>query len=73
MKGDKNMKRYYETPTQVKWFDDLEDVWVGGIAFGNVIICGCCGNTIELDNFEKGEVVEYEDWIDIEEEIRGEN
>ena len=67
------MKRYYETPTQVKWFDDLEDVWVGGIAFGNVIICGCCGNTIELDNFEKREVVEYEDWIDIEKEIRGED
>ena len=67
------MKRYYETPTQVKWFDDLEDVWVGGIAFGNVIICGCCGNIIKLDNFEKGEVVEYEDWIDIEKEIRGED
>ena len=67
------MKRYYETPTQVIWFGYLEDVWVGGIAFGNVIICGCCGNTIKLDNFEKGEVVEYEDWIDIEKEIRGED
>ena len=66
-------KRYYPKPKQVKWFDNLDGVWVGGIAFGHVIICGCCGSTIELDNFEKGEVVEYEDWIDIEEEIRGEN
>lgn len=66
-------KRYYPKPKQVKWFDDLDGVWVGGIAFGHVIICGCCGGTIELDEFEKGEVVEYEDWIDIEEEIKGEN
>ena len=66
-------KRYYPRPKQVKWFDNLDSVWVGGIAFGHVIICGCCGSTIELDNFEKGEDVEYEDWIDIEEQIRGEN
>lgn len=66
-------KRYYPRPKQVKWFDNLDGVWVGGIAFGDVIICGCCGSTIELNDFEKGEVVEYEDWIDIEEEIRGEN
>ena len=66
-------KRYYPRPKQVKWFDNLDSVWVGGIAFGHVIICGCCGSTIELDNFEEGEVVEYEDWIDIEEQIRGEN
>lgn len=66
-------KRYYSRPKQVKWFDSLDGVWVGGIAFGHVIICGCCGSTIELDDFEKGEVIEYDDWIDIEEEIRGEN
>ena len=66
-------KRYYSRPKQVKWFDNLDGVWVGGIAFGHVIICGCCGSTIELDEFEKGEVIEYEDWIDIEEEIREEN
>lgn len=68
-----SIKKFYPKPKQVKWFDNLGGVWVGGIAFGHVIICGCCGSIIELDNFEKGEVVEYEDWIDIEEEIRGEN
>lgn len=71
--GKDSIKKFYPRPKQVKWFDSLDGVWVGGIAFGHVIICGCCGSTIELDEFEKGEVVEYEDWIDIEEEIRGEN
>lgn len=67
------MKRQYEKPTQVRWLDDLEGVWVGGIAYRDEIICGCCGGILELSEFKDGEVFEYEDWIDIEEEIRGDS
>ena len=36
---------YYDIPTQVKFFDfgSEEPYWIGGIAFQDVIICGCCG------------------------------
>lgn len=67
------MKRRYERPTQVRWFDDVEGVWIGGIAYRDEIICGCCGSILELDEFEEGEVVELGNWINIEEEIRGED
>lgn len=67
------MKRQYEKPTQVRWFDDVDGVWVGGIAYRDEIICGCCGGILELSEFEDNEVFEYEDWIDIEEEIRGDS
>ena len=67
------MKRQYEKPTQVRWFDDVDGIWVGGIAYRDEIICGCCGGILELSEFEDGEVFEYEDWIDIEEEIRGDS
>ena len=46
------MKRYYEVPKQVKWFDYNEDKWIGGIAFHDFIICGCCGSVLELNEFE---------------------
>lgn len=67
------MKRQYEKPTQVRWFDNVDGIWVGGIAYRDEIICGCCGGILELSEFEDGEVFEYEDWIDIEEEIRGDS
>ena len=67
------MKRQYEKPTQVRWFDDVDGIWVGGIAYRDEIICGCCGGILELSEFEDGEVFEYEDWIDIQEEIRGDS
>ena len=67
------MKRQQEKPKQVRWLDDVDGVWVGGIAYRDEIICGCCGGILKLSEFEDGEVVEYEDWIDIEEEIRGDS
>ena len=51
------MKRYYERPTQIRWFDTENKRWFGGIAYRNEIICGCCGSILELDEFEEGEVV----------------
>ena len=66
------MKRYYEVPTQVRWFNADDKNWIGGIAYRNEIICGCCGSILELNEFEEGEVVEFRDWVNIEEKIRGE-
>lgn len=52
------MKRYYETPTQIKYRDPEYELmneeneedrpWIAGIAYESYIICGCCGGVIEL-------------------------
>ena len=73
---------YYDIPTQVKFFDfgSEEPYWIGGIAFQDVIICGCCGAVIEISDLydEAEETGLGEDpikvlrWIDISDEIKGE-
>lgn len=51
----------YETPTQVIFVDVLDAVdcptyrLIGGIAYGDVIICGECGGEISLEDL-------YEDY-----------
>lgn len=68
------MKRYYETPMQVRWFDSVNNRWIGGIAYKGEVICGCCGGVFELDSFKEDEVEELGGyWVNIEEEIRGED
>ena len=68
------MKTYYERPTQVRWLDTENKRWIGGIAYRDEIICGCCGSILEFDEFKEGEVVELDKWwVNIEEEIRGED
>lgn len=68
------MKRHYERPTQVRWFDSVNNRWIGGIAYKGEVICGCCGGVFELDSFEEDEVEELGGyWVNIEEEIRGED
>ena len=67
------MKKYYDVPTQVRWFDTDDKCWIGGIAYRGEFICGCCGSIFELDEFEEDEVVELGEWVNIEEEIRGED
>ena len=73
---------YYDMPTQVKFFDfdGEEPYWIGGIAFHDVIICGCCGGTIEISELydiaeEIGlgeDPIKALNWIDINAEIKGE-
>lgn len=64
------MKRNsYDMPTQVLFREDDDDSrWIGGIAFGNVVICGECGGTIELEDIAD---IKELSWVDISEEIRG--
>lgn len=69
--------RYFETPTQVKFYDYDADGYVGGIAYRDEVICGCCGGIFkieELYGFAPSDVtpiIVYEDWVDITYEICG--
>lgn len=63
------MKRYYDIPTQVKFYDSENNEWIGGIAYRDEIICGECGSIFELDEFEVDEVVEMDCWVDINAKI----
>ena len=36
---------YFEVPTQVKFWDAH---YIGGIAYRNKIICGCCGHILDI-------------------------
>ena len=79
---------YYEQPTMVRFFDPnyiddyevenrYETPMLGGIAYQDVVICGCCGGTFnlrELNEWNKTQNLEYEEleWIDIVDAIVGE-
>ena len=75
------MPYFFETPTQVKFLDEAEDEpkYKGGIAYGDVIVCGCCGGVVEigdlLEHFSEQEanlIIIPLEWIDISEAIIGE-
>ena len=55
---------------QIKFHEVGEDIEIGGILLddGN-IVCGCCGSLFEPEDVEI--IREYEDWIDLSEEIKG--
>lgn len=58
--------KFFEIPTQVKFLDlgdtgTDEDVWIGGIAYGDDIICGCCGAIISIEEL-------FEDWNEFKDE-----
>lgn len=70
---------FFEVPTQVKFYEAAEEDYIGGIAYRNEIICGCCGSVFEISDV----IVEAEEdgieepivklpWIDIQSEIIGE-
>lgn len=83
MNDSASVKRipFYELPTQVKFadFDSDKPSWIGGIAFEDKIICGCCGGVFEISDIYdeadevgfKGEPIQGLRWIDISEEIKG--
>lgn len=39
---------YFAVPTQVKFWDALSKDYIGGIAYRDEIICGCCGSIFEI-------------------------
>ena len=67
---------YYSGPTQVRFYDGMD--FVGGIAYHDYIICGCCGGVIDIDEvyeFAPDEITNpiiwFENWVDIQDEIAG--
>lgn len=70
-------KMFYEKPTQVKFWDNDMEEWIGGIAFNDVIICGCCGALFEIKEIlsEAPDTVAVPiidlPWVAIDEEILG--
>lgn len=70
---------FFEVPTQVKFYEAAEEDYIGGIAYRNEIICGCCSSVLEISNViaeaeEDGieEPIIKLPWIDIQSEIIGE-
>ena len=55
---------------QIKFHEVGEDIEIGGILLddGN-IVCGCCGSLFEPEDVEI--IKEYESWVDLSEEIKG--
>lgn len=70
---------YFEVPTQVKFWDIEGDHYLGGIAFRDEIICGCCGNVFDIneiyesapDTLEEDPIVVYDTWVNLSSEILG--
>lgn len=70
---------FFEVPTQIKFYEATEEDYIGGIAYRNEIICGCCGSVFEISDViaeaeEDGieEPIVKLPWIDIQSEIIGE-
>ena len=70
--------KHYDTPTQVCFWDWDANEWLAGIAWGDNIICGCCGGVFEIaEIYEnapqeiKKPVVEFNYWVNFSEEIVG--
>lgn len=72
---------YFEAPTQVKFWDYNDGHYIGGIAYQDGIICGCCGCIFDIseiyefasDTLEEDPIVAYDNWVDISHEICGDD
>ena len=70
------MKNYYNEPTQVLFHD--ESGWNAGIAFGDKVVCGCCGHVYSIaeliedcDEDLTYPIYEYKYWVSITNDISG--
>ncbi len=69
---------YFKFPTQVKFWDYNGDHYIGGIAYRDEIICGCCGGIFNIneiyefspDELKEDPIVVY-GWVDINYDIAG--
>lgn len=69
---------YFETPTQVKFWDGC---YIGGIAYRDEIICGCCGGIFKIsdvyevapDTLDNDPIVVYKGWVGLSSEICGDD
>ena len=68
---------HFDVPTQVAFWDYAQRRYIGGIAYGDEIICGCCGSIVEIaevyDFAPSGvePIVIYKNWVNFNEWIIG--
>lgn len=60
---------YFKIPVQVKFYDAKRDIWLGGIAYKDEIICAECGGVIKISSLY-GPVQLLGDWVDFSEYIQ---
>ena len=48
---NKKVERFFDRPTQVAFYDAENNIFIGGIAHGDEIICLECGGTIQIDEY----------------------
>ena len=65
---------YFEVPTQVKFWDPSSINYIGGIAYQDEIICGCCGGIIPIEEvceFAPSDIIPIItlDWVPVDQEI----
>ena len=71
--------KYFDIPTQVVFYDHDGDCWKSGIAWGENIICACCGGVFEIDEIcelataagIQEPIYSYNEWNDISDDIYG--
>ena len=74
----KEQKMDFEIPAQVKFWDVDGGHYVGGIAYRDEVICGCCGGLYEISEIyefapeDVEPIMVYDTWVDIQAEIIGE-
>ena len=70
-----NAYESFDVPTQVAFWDVDGDHYVGGITYGDKIICGCCGGIIEIAEVYEfapegiEPIVVYNEWVDLSGDI----
>lgn len=67
-----NMRKlYFDAPTQIAFWDEEQELYVGGIAYGDEIICGCCGGVLEIKEIMESApngiapIIPYERWANV--------
>lgn len=69
----------FERPTQVAFWEVEQERYVGGIAYGAEIICGCCGGVVEIAEVYEfalegvNPIVVYKDWEPFDDNIIADN
>lgn len=79
---------YFEVPTQVRFWECEEQDYVGGIAYHDEVICGCCGAVLPIEEIyehaeearadgeiapAENDVIQELSWVPINVEIAGED
>lgn len=66
----------FDVPTQVAFWSEEDERYIGGIGYGTEIICGCCGGIVEISEVYEftpvdiTPIIEHgDDWIDLTEQI----